>query len=1194
MDPSVTVAGTFVASVLEHLGYVYQSRFLFEFQSFFRDAGALIYLLAAIGGVVAVVMYGSTRAAQYFLIGPALFWFLVGPTTQTEGVRWKIGGGQFLGMFKEQGRESSDDFTNRVLEKMGEGEEDANINVAIGFYLFVRPINDIVNTMADVILHREDTEDLMAQSKVQGLELIANILPYSHDHINQIEEFTEQCSDYFNAASSAAELRARQRGLQSARSNGSTVEDRTITSSFQEFRQRAIRHGQSNNVRLETLGSGYGELISWLVNSSAAIRDAGDLVQFANELQPDVVAGAGLKCEDAWRLLAGYTWFKAKAETDRLIEVGSGYRRYLESRRFTCTELTRKTLSRQTGEDDDSSLCRLEPAVTMYLLYNHWNRNDTFQRVAARHSNSRDFVNPKSDTIVTGPNNRGFIPVTIPNGEGSFSAIRKQQFTSGGHPFLQQKMFNPSDSEVNQDQFGGKVRTTWIPIAPVTELRGQDHATNVASRQYDTIRLKQQLFSFAMHLPYYQGVCLYFIAVAYPFLALIVLLPGKAHNFLLVPFAWAWIKSWDVGFAAVIVLDKVMYNLLPNWTLTPELRDGPWTSTEQLIEVLAQGFYFDPWASIHNYYAIMAAVTLGIPAITGAILMGTKAAVLSSFTGAPAAQAKDRADRAASGFSVQVQSERNHMMMQVKGMALLMSLHGGGGRIDQGARGSTAAFYATAQSALKSLDPAQMRKLIKGDFEVLARTPEGATGAFVDFIKNYKAQAAIHADFAAHFNARWDPNVGRAGVIQEYEEAYAAALENKNSSYELSGIDDNPHMELLDMMLQQDSAMLNIQGQLYNKAGYGILASTKNPIAGAIAVSGLGIGMDQSNLTLRKLKNLNGDIASTDEEFLFSKFYLDKFTYSDASLKPAVEDLKNHFDHPVLGQVYRDVHKILTSPVKPGGPANLKELILDVTALQRNLEDAPGGLTLPSVNATVDSSTMADKIDWLQDSLSEWTGSASKEDSNQIEIMGSKGIRTFVSRSKAYEDELNRKLAQYPIFRGNQPAEYRAKRIETYQEIVGLMGGASEFVSKWNDYFPQDLVENKNGDISRVNGKGFLESDGIDVLNFVDQLSKDEKYRENYIGRLKDAFTKDDGVYSVGDRIQVEASKMSYELPMFKKNNKKIGFLQLAEQNPLVAMEEARNWLAVQNGLSKTSGIGLADSSYFMYDPRDYGGKVKK
>ena len=90
MEPSVVVAGTFVASVLEHLGYLYQARFLNDFQSFFRDAGALIYLVAAVGGVIAVTMYGSTRAAQYFLIGPALFWFLVGPTTQTEGVRWKL------------------------------------------------------------------------------------------------------------------------------------------------------------------------------------------------------------------------------------------------------------------------------------------------------------------------------------------------------------------------------------------------------------------------------------------------------------------------------------------------------------------------------------------------------------------------------------------------------------------------------------------------------------------------------------------------------------------------------------------------------------------------------------------------------------------------------------------------------------------------------------------------------------------------------------------------------------------------------------------------------------------------------------------------------------------------------------------------------------------------------------------------
>ena len=60
----VVTAGSFVGAVLEHSGMMLQAEFLQTFKSFFRDAGALVYLFAAIGGVLSVRMYGGFRAAR--------------------------------------------------------------------------------------------------------------------------------------------------------------------------------------------------------------------------------------------------------------------------------------------------------------------------------------------------------------------------------------------------------------------------------------------------------------------------------------------------------------------------------------------------------------------------------------------------------------------------------------------------------------------------------------------------------------------------------------------------------------------------------------------------------------------------------------------------------------------------------------------------------------------------------------------------------------------------------------------------------------------------------------------------------------------------------------------------------------------------------------------------------------------------
>jgi len=404
-------------------------------------------------------------------------------------------------------------------------------------------------------------------------------------------------------------------------------------------------------------------------------------------------------------------------------------------------------------------------------------------------------------------------------------------------------------------------------------------------------------------------------------------------------------------------------------------------------------------------------------------------------------------------------------------------------------------------------------------------------------------------------------------------------------------------MDMLDLMLAQDSAMLNMRGQLVRKGAQLGAIGVKNPIAAAIGVSAIGLAGQGKNINLRTLKNLSGDAALTDEEFLFSKFYLDKFTYRDERLKPFLDELEENKNDPHFGNLYRDVHKVLTSPVRPGGPSNLKELILDTTALQRNLEEDPEKLNLPSTSLDAKSKasyTFEDQVTQIQQGISRMAGENGGRDAQAVEIAGAEGMRTFVSNSKAYYDEFNRKVSEYPMFKDSQPREYKSKLLETYSGIVQFAGGTDKFVSSWNGYFPSNQITSEK--VSKLLEGGFLDSEHVsentrDALLLVEKLSEDPIYKGGYLGRLEDALTNDDGILSVADRIQLEATSVNYGLNKYKNGGAEIGLVQLAKQNPLVAMEEARNWLAVQNGYPETSSLRLANESYFMSDPSEYGGK---
>lgn len=73
-----------------------------------------------------------------------------------------------------------------------------------------------------------------------------------------------------------------------------------------------------------------------------------------------------------------------------------------------------------------------------------------------------------------------------------------------------------------------------------------------------------EVYTWAMMIPYLQGVLLYLLAIAYPFACIVILVPGMHKSILTWMSFWAWVKLWDLGFAIVVVLERSIWAMVGN------------------------------------------------------------------------------------------------------------------------------------------------------------------------------------------------------------------------------------------------------------------------------------------------------------------------------------------------------------------------------------------------------------------------------------------------------------------------------------------------------------------------------------------------------------------------------------------------------------------------------------------------------
>ena len=149
----------------------------------------------------------------------------------------------------------------------------------------------------------------------------------------------------------------------------------------------------------------------------------------------------------------------------------------------------------------------------------------------------------------------------------------------------------------------------------------------------ERMRLKKQewsnktnIIATAVNLPYYQGLAIYFLEILFPFFAILLIIPGRQSGFLFWCLLWIWIKSWDIGFAVVMVLDDILYSIFTYWghgKVAGSYGESASGMSPDLTDTLFALHNLDPTFQLSTYYSLIGAALGSVPILSSYLILGS-------------------------------------------------------------------------------------------------------------------------------------------------------------------------------------------------------------------------------------------------------------------------------------------------------------------------------------------------------------------------------------------------------------------------------------------------------------------------------------------------------------------------------------------------------------------------------------------
>jgi hypothetical protein len=177
---------------------------------------------------------------------------------------------------------------------------------------------------------------------------------------------------------------------------------------------------------------------------------------------------------------------------------------------------------------------------------------------------------------------------------------------------------------------------------------------------------KTRLLTTASNLPYYQGLLLYFLSIAFPFFAMLLLVPGKHMGFLMWFVLWLWVKSWDIGMAVVMQLDDILFSIMTISNQT--VKDIPLAKQQLNVNfdlAMSALRLSDPTFQLTTYYNIVAASLAAIPIVSSQLILGGLSGGAGLVSQGMKMMSEDMAQGSQKGHSQAAVSNMRHDMQEI-------------------------------------------------------------------------------------------------------------------------------------------------------------------------------------------------------------------------------------------------------------------------------------------------------------------------------------------------------------------------------------------------------------------------------------------------------------------------------------------------------------------------------------------------
>lgn len=700
----VGTAGTFIAAVMETAGYITQESILETFIYPLRSLAILFYLLACIGAFVSVALLGNYRLGAGLVLGPILFGFLVFTRASTGGVVWRIGAGEpraedgsATTTTAAAGNVRSLAETKSVLAQQVSSRPRDSIGVAWPFLLYTKLVDGVVRSLQSLILplkddNNENVRNMLAVSRTHALESLISLKPDDTNLIGIISsDLLYKCREMMDGSSALGSYENRVSRIQELYQIATVTQQQTVQNIYDRTIQTINRNRSSASQKLssgkqqsitagsatrnfmirdqERVGSGTRQWLDQRHGSGSKVENIGSL---------------NMTCGELWNIAADAIWQNAEKLTSGIFQNFGGQLGEQEKGAL-CVELARKVGIPLA--DTDAQSCRTHAIVSVAstLILRNAIQELGYSKAARR---ARD------DMQLIASDRRGTMTAQVPDVE---NWIPVDPYSMGIREYSNDPIAGPKHTTLFKHKDTGEIkRHSYTTLE--TDIHGQVDAAFVVHQRWMSRDLRQQIFTYAIQFPYYQGLILFLLAAAYPFMALVVVVPGKAGTFVNYMLTWLWVKSWDVGFACVMVLDKILWNLFPSSDFSEDFYGGKKLGEQAIPEVLYEAMKIDPAYNVHAYYFILSTALFSIPAITGLATVKLRRSMAESaaeplFDQQISNQTEDAGQKARGVFGITSMNYSQQLLKELYGSAGLTVSQNGEGLLN-GTKALSAEHYA--------------------------------------------------------------------------------------------------------------------------------------------------------------------------------------------------------------------------------------------------------------------------------------------------------------------------------------------------------------------------------------------------------------------------------------------------------------------------------------------------------------------